>query len=148
MTARTHSPEDLLARYHKAMGGNPVAVLEIDEYTEQRMVVRAYLEERHARPGGMVAGPILFTLADTVAYFITISRSPKRSEAYTTSISMEFLRPAPVGVLVVEGKLLRFGKRSCVVDTLIRQADDDAPLVHAVVTYAPVFPKSGHQSPG
>ena len=45
----------------------------------------------------MVAGPILFTLVDTVAYFVTISRSPKGSEAFTASISMEFLRPAPIG---------------------------------------------------
>ena len=139
-TTRTHSPEELLARYHKAMGGNPVADLALDEYTEQRLVVRAYLDKRHARPGGMVAGPILFTLADTAAYFVTISRCPKRSEAYTTSISMEFLRPAAVGILLVEGTLLRFGKRSCVVDTLIRHVDDERSVAHAVVTYAPVFP--------
>ena len=140
MTALTHTAEELLARYHKAMGRRPVALLEIAEYTDQRMVVRAELDERQTRPGGMVAGPILFTLADTVAYFVTISRGPKRSEAYTTSISMEFLRPAPVGILLVEGKLLRYGKRSCVVDTLIRSAEQDTPLAHAVVTYAPVLP--------
>jgi hypothetical protein len=32
-----------------------------------------------------VAGPILFTLADTIAYFVTIARSPKGSEAFTTA---------------------------------------------------------------
>ena len=88
----------------------------------------------------MVAGPVLFTLADTMAYFVTISRSPKGSEAFTTSISMEFLRPAPIGVLIVEGRLLRFGRRSCVVETTIRRADREEPIAHAVVTYAPVFP--------
>ncbi len=123
------------------MSGRPVAALEILEYTEERIVVRAQLHEGHSRPGGMVAGPILFTLADTVAYFVTISRSPRGSEAYTASISMEFLRPAPVGVLVVEGTLLRFGKRTCVVDTLLRRVDRDEPVAHAVVTYAPVFPR-------
>ena len=90
------------------------------EYTEERLVLRAELEHGHTRPGGMVAGPILFTLADTAAYFVTISRSPKRSEAYTSSISMEFLRPSPVGTLFVEARSLRFGKRSSVVDTIIR----------------------------
>ena len=88
----------------------------------------------------MVAGPILFTLADTMAYFVTIAHSPKGSEAFTASISMEFLRPAPVGVLVVEGRLLRFGRRSCVVDTAIRRAGREELIAHAVVTYAPVFP--------
>ncbi len=136
----THTPEELLARYHKAMGGRPVAALEIDEYSAQRIVARARFEDGHTRPGGMIAGPILFTLADTMAYFVTISHSPKGSEAFTASISMEFLRPAPVGVLVVEGKLLRFGRRSCVVDTVLRQHVREEPVAHAVVIYAPVFP--------
>jgi uncharacterized protein (TIGR00369 family) len=91
----------------------------------------------------MVAGPILFTLADTMAYFVTISHSPKGSEAFTTAISMEFLRPAPVGVLLVEGRVLRFGRRSCVVDTVIHCSGRDEPVAHAVVTYAPVFPNNG-----
>jgi uncharacterized protein (TIGR00369 family) len=137
----THTPEELLARYHKAMGGRPVAALEIDEYSVQRIVARATFEDGHARPGGMVAGPILFTLVDTMAYFVTISRSPKGSEAFTTAISMEFLRPAPVGELLVEGSLLRFGRRSCIVDTTIHRPGRDEPVAHAVVTYAPVFPE-------
>jgi uncharacterized protein (TIGR00369 family) len=141
VTELTHSPEELLSRYHKTMGGRPVAELEFVEYTEERLVLRAELEHGHTRPGGMVAGPILFTLADTAAYFVTISRSPKRSEAYTSSISMEFLRPSPVGTLFVEARSLRFGKRSSVVDTIIRSADGQEPVAHAVVTYAPSFPK-------
>ena len=139
----THTPGELIARYNKAMGGRPVAVLEIDEYSVQRIVARASFEEGHTRPGGMVAGPILFTLADTMAYFVTISHSPKGSEAFTTAISMEFLRPAPVGVLLVEGRVLRFGRRSCVVDTVIHCSGRDEPVAHAVVTYAPVFPNNG-----
>src|SRR5580704_18279680 len=125
------------------MGGRPVAALEIDEYSAQRIVARARFEDAHTRPGGMVAGPILFTLADTMAYFVTISRSPKGSEAFTTSISMEFLRPAPAGVLLVEGRLLRFGRRSSIVETTIQLPGRDDLVAHAVVTYAPVFPVSG-----
>jgi uncharacterized protein (TIGR00369 family) len=139
--ALTHSPEELLARYNKTMNGRPVATLEIAEYTEQRLLLRALLDQGHTRPGGMVAGPMLFTLVDTAAYFVTISRSPKGSEAFTTSISMEFLRPARVGTLHVEGRLLRFGKRTCVVDALVRPPEGD-PVAHAVVTYAPLFPRT------
>jgi uncharacterized protein (TIGR00369 family) len=137
----THTPEELLARYYKAMRGHPVAALEIDEYSSQRIVVRAQFEFEHTRPGRMVSGPNLFTLADAMAYFVTISRSPRGSEAFTSSISMEFLRPAPIGVLFAEGKLLRFGRRSCVVDTLIRLVEPEELAAHAVVTYALVFPK-------
>jgi len=141
----THTAEELLARYHKAMGGRPVAALEIDEYSVQRIVASATFEEGHTRPGGMVAGPVLFTLADTMAYFVTISRSPKGSEAFTTAISMEFLRPAPIGVLIVEGRVLRFGRRSCVVDTVIRRSGRVDSVAHAVVTYAPVFADDGRE---
>lgn len=136
---------ELRARYRKAIGGRPgngLAGLEIEECTPERMVARAEFEESHARPGGMVAGTVLFTLADAMAYFVTISRSPKGSEAFTTSFTMEFLRPAPVGALTVEGRLLRFGKRSCVIDATIWSAGMVEPVAHAVVTYAPVFPKS------
>ena len=140
--ALTHTPEELLARYDKAMGGHPVAALQIDECSLQRIVARATFDDGHTRPGGMVAGPVLFTLVDTMAYFVTISRSPKGSEAFTGSISMEFLRPAPVGVLVVEGRLLRFGRRSCVVDTAIHRPGREELVAHAVVTYVPVFPGS------
>jgi uncharacterized protein (TIGR00369 family) len=141
----THSSEELLSRYHKTMGGRPVAELEFVEYTQERLVLRAELEQGHSRPGGMVAGPILFALVDTAAYFVTISRSPKRSEAHTSSISMEFLRPSPVGTLFVEARLLRFGKRSSVVDTMIRLGDGLEPVAHAVVTYAPLFPTISHE---
>src|ERR1700677_5225749 len=99
------------------MGGRPVAALEIDELSAERLVARVTFQAGHTRPGGMVAGPMLFTLVDTIAYLVTISRSPKGSEAFTTSVSMEFLRPAPVGVLIVEGRVLRYGRRSWVVDT-------------------------------
>jgi uncharacterized protein (TIGR00369 family) len=136
----THTPEELLARYHKAMGSHPAVTLAIDEYSAECIVASARFEDGHTRPGGMVAGPILFTLADTMAYFVTIAHSPKGSEAFTASISMEFLRPAPVGVLVVQGRLLRFGRRSCVVDTSVRRAGREELIAHAVVTYAPVFP--------
>jgi len=136
----THTPEELLVRYHKAMRGHPVVPLEIEEYTSQRIVVRARFEFEHTRPGRMVSGPNLFMLADATAYFVTISRSPQGSEAFTASLSMEFLKPAPIGDLFVEGRLLRFGRRSCVVDALIRLAEPEEPIAHAVVTYAPVFP--------
>jgi acyl-coenzyme A thioesterase PaaI-like protein len=55
---------------------------------------------------------------------------------------MEFLKPAPIGVVFAEGRLLRFGRRSCVVDTTIRLDDPSELVAHAVVTYAAVFPKA------
>jgi uncharacterized protein (TIGR00369 family) len=141
----THTAEEIETAHHQkagSSGGSGVGGLRIEEYSTERIVARAQFKDSDTRPGGMVAGPVLFALADSVAYFVTISRSPKGSDAFTASISMEFLRPAPVGILTVEGRLLRFGKRLCVVDVAIRSDSLEDLVAHAVVTYAPVFPAS------
>jgi uncharacterized protein (TIGR00369 family) len=139
----THTAEEIEAAHHQkasSSGESGVGGLRIEEYSAERIVARAQFKDTHTRPGGMVAGPVLFALADSVAYFVTMSHSPKGSDAFTASVSMEFLRPAPVGILTVEGRLLRFGRRSCVVDIAIRSDGIEDLVAHAVVTYAPVFP--------
>jgi acyl-coenzyme A thioesterase PaaI-like protein len=55
---------------------------------------------------------------------------------------MQFLRPALVGTLRVEGRLLRFSRRSSVVDTVLYGDSLDEPVAQAVVTYVPQFPTS------
>jgi acyl-coenzyme A thioesterase PaaI-like protein len=134
----THTREELLARYHKAMGGRPVAALEIDELSAHRLLARVTFEDGHTRPGGMVAGPMLFTLVDTIAYLVTISRSSKGSEALTTSVSMEFLRPAPVGVCLSREE--SFGSVEDLASWIRRSAAAGGLVAHAVVIYVPVFP--------
>ena len=101
--AHPHARVRLLARYHKAMGGRPVAALEIDELSAERLVARVTFEDAAYSPRGDGRRPDrLFTLVDTMAYFVTISRSPERLQARTSSVSMEFLRPEPVAALLVE----------------------------------------------
>ena len=140
----THTPKNSLLGTTRQRGVARSAYWRSTSAPWSELVARARFEDGHTRPGGMVAGPILFTLADTMASFVTISRSPKGSEAFTTAISMEFLRPARVGVLLVKGRVLRFGRRTCVVDTAIHCSGLDQPVAHAVVTYAPVFADKDH----
>ncbi len=44
----THTPEELLTHDHNAMRGHPVGVVEMDEYSVQRIVVRCRRFERDA----------------------------------------------------------------------------------------------------
>jgi acyl-coenzyme A thioesterase PaaI-like protein len=52
---------------------------------------------------------------------------------------MQFLRSAPMGALRIEGRLLRYSKRSAVVDTLVFAESIDEPVAQAVITYVPVL---------
>lgn len=101
----------------------------------------AWFDDSHVRWGGVIAGPNLFMVIDSMGYLVTMSRAPKGSNGFTRAISMQFLRPAPVGGLRVEGRLLKFGKRGCVVDTVLYSDGLEEPVAQGVVTYVPLFPQ-------
>ena len=117
-------------------------VLAIEECSDRRIVARVRFDESNIRPGGVISGPALFTAVDSMGYLVTLSRSPRGSNGFTSALAMQFLRPAPIGTLRVEGRLLKFSARSSVVDTLIYCESVEEPVVHAVVTYVPVFPRT------
>ena len=78
-------------------------------------------------------------VVDTMGYLVTMSRAPRGSNGFTTAVAMQFLRSAPMGSLRIEGRLLRYSKRSAVVDTLVFSGSVDDPVAQAVVTYVPVL---------
>ncbi len=118
------------------------AFLSIDDYGDDLIVASASFLDGHTRPGGTIAGPVLMTMVDTIGFMVTIAQAPPGTETFTTDISMQFLRPAPMGLLVVEGRPLRFGKRSSVISATVRSPQvHDGPVATAVVTFAPVFPQ-------
>ena len=82
----------------------------------------------------------MFMVVDSMGYLVRMSRAPKGSNGFTSAISMQFLRPAPVGALRVEGRLLKFGKRGSVVATVLYSDRFEEPVAQAVVTYVPLFP--------
>src|SRR5271163_3151293 len=72
-------------------------ILTMEQYGEDLIVASARFDESHLRPGGVIAGPNLFMAVDQMGYLVTMSRAPKGSNGFTSAISMQFLRPAPVG---------------------------------------------------
>jgi uncharacterized protein (TIGR00369 family) len=137
----THTRDELQALFLGITGRTAEdSILSIQKYCEDVIVARAQLDDSHLRPGGVVAGPNLFMVVDSMGYLVTVSRAPKGSNVFTSAISMQFLRPAPVGALRVEGRLLKFGKRGSVADTVLYSDGFAGPVAQGVVTYVPLFP--------
>ncbi|MGZ4764900.1 MAG: PaaI family thioesterase [Ilumatobacteraceae bacterium] len=117
--------------------------LSIDEYTPDKIVARTEIADEHTRKGGTVAGATIFRFFDAIGYLVTLAQSPKGTEGFTTDVSIHFLRAAPVGTFLIEGRPLKFGRRASVVAVTISSTEvSDGPVAAGVVTYAPIFPAS------
>lgn len=101
----------------------------IEHVGQDGVVLSLEAKDRHLRPGGTVMGPTLMMLADTVIYLAILSRVGPRALAVTTSLEMHFLKKAPPGRLVVEGRLRKLGSRLAVGTASIRS---EAPGAHGV----------------
>jgi acyl-coenzyme A thioesterase PaaI-like protein len=116
---------------------------EIVEYTRERIVGRTHTTPEHSRKGGTIAGMTIFRFFDSMAYVVTLAQSPRGTEAYTSDVTIQFLRPGPLGPFDIEARPLRFGRRASVVGlTLSSPLVEDGPVATGVVTYAPVFPSA------
>jgi len=100
--------------------------------------LRMGVTERNLRPGATVSGPTLFSLADMVAWLMTLARLDAGRDAVTAGISMQFLRRPTLADLIGDGRLLRMGSRLSVTDVLLYSVGMDEPVAQATVTYAPV----------
>lgn len=110
--------------------------LEVASVDERGVDVAWLADERHLRPGGTVSGPTLFTLVDTAAYLVILSRLGPVALAVTTSTDIHFLRKAPPGRLVARASLLRLGRRIAVAQAEVLSGDDPDPVAVATVSYA------------
>ena len=113
----------------------------IDEYTPERIVARCDVADQHARKGGTLSGAALFRFFDAMGYLVTLSQSPRGTEGFTTDVAIHFLRPGPIGTFIIEGRPLKFGRRSSVVAVTVSSPEvADGPIAAGVVTYTPTFP--------
>jgi uncharacterized protein (TIGR00369 family) len=147
--ALLRTAEQLTADLHAAFPpGDPGRAVSVEDLAATTIRLRMPVGGRPLRPGGTVSGPTLFSLADSVAWLMTLAHLEPGRDAGTSSISMQFLRRPPPADLVGEGRLLKLGRRFSVTDVLILSAGggDGAgdgggrgePVAQATVTYAPV----------
>jgi uncharacterized protein (TIGR00369 family) len=107
------------------------------EHAEHRAVrLRMTTGERSLRPGGTVAGPTMFMLADTALYAAVLASVGPKALAVTTNMSINFLRKPPPRDLIAECRLLKLGKRLAVGDVTIYSDGEEEPVAQATGTYS------------
>ncbi|MCR5876404.1 PaaI family thioesterase [Phenylobacterium sp. J426] len=100
--------------------------------------VRVVLPYREGllRPGGVISGPTLMSLADTAAYALVLSHIGDQLMAVTSQLNMSFLRGAQPGDITADAELLRLGRRLAVCDIRLWTEAPDRLAAQANVTYA------------
>ena len=137
MTASAISTEDFFRLLREGLPTGASMNVEVVRLERGRAVMRMTTNASHLRPGGTVAGPVLFGLADVVLYAAVMSIIGPVPLAVTTDATMHFLRRPRAGVLVASGTILKEGKRLIVGEaTIAHDGEEDAPVAHAVMTYS------------
>lgn len=101
-----------------------------------RVMLTMGTASRNLRPGGVISGPTLMSLADTAAYALVLAHIGEVAMAVTTSITVHFLRPARPGLLYAEAELLKLGRRIATCDVLMWTEGRDRLAAKATVAYA------------
>lgn len=124
---------EFLAREFPQVAGD----FAIEALTPEGVDVRLKVAERHLRPGGTVAGPSIFALADVAIYLAILARIGPVALAVTTSAGIDFMRKPVAGAdLVGQARLLKLGRVLAVGDVLIRSEGMEAPVARASLTYS------------
>src|SRR6185295_10558664 len=101
------------ARFPQLHSGGRTLVIE--EVGERSARVRLVHHERHIRPGGTVAGPAMFTLADVSVYVAIIAALGEIGlDAVTTNMNINFLAKPEPRDLLAHARLIRLGRRLAV----------------------------------
>ncbi|WP_241505770.1 PaaI family thioesterase [Parahaliea mediterranea] len=99
--------------------------------------LRQPVDTAHLRPGGTVSGPTLMALADAALYAAILGEIGQVALAVTTSLNVNFLRkPAADCAVIAECRLLKLGKLLATGEVSLYSEGSDAPVAHAVGTYA------------
>lgn len=88
------------------------------------------------RPGGFISGPTMMAIADTAGLMGVFSHTGMTAPSFTTSLSIDFLRPAKGDRLLAKADVARFGRTLSVINVVLRGSDNKRPAAQAVVTYA------------
>ncbi|MDB5418927.1 MAG: hypothetical protein JWP50_2346 [Phenylobacterium sp.] len=121
-------------------GARPEAFPTVLEVGPGRVRVMSPYSEAYLRPGGVVSGPALMSLADTAAYALVLAHVGEQLMAVTSSLTMNFLRGAKPGDLQAEAQMLRLGRRNAVCDVRLWTEGPDRLAAQASVTYALPLP--------
>jgi len=113
----------------------PLFNIDVIQADAEQDVVRLRAGEHVTRPGGSVAGPVQFALADVATYALILA--DRRDEgAVTVDMNINFLRPARLLPLVAVAVPLRAGRRLFTAEVRITEEAASRLISHATTTYA------------
>lgn len=108
----------------------------VTSFAPGEAVIRLDPDRTHIRPGGTISGPTLFSIADLAAYAVILAHIGPVALAVTTNLSINFLRKPEIEPLNGTCRILKLGKRLCVVDCLITPVRGGEPVAQASATYS------------
>ena len=117
-------------------GAKPDAFPTVVEVAPGRVKVMSPYRDGLLRPGNVISGPTLMSLADTAAYALVLAHVGDQLMAVTSSLMMNFLRGAKPGDLYAEAEMLRLGRRNAVCDVRLWTEGPDRLAAQANVTNA------------
>lgn len=111
----------------------PLFNLEVVAAEADRAVLRLVEGPHVTRPGGSVAGPIQFALADVATYALILAGRHDPG-AVTVDLTIHFLRPARTLPLLAEATPLRAGRRLFLALVRISEEAGERRLVSQATT--------------
>lgn len=109
---------------------------QVVEVEAERALLMLPYASRQLRPGGVISGPTMMSLADTAAYAMILARIGEVALSVTTSLNIHFLRGCKPGDLYAEATLLKLGRRIATVDVLMWTEGRERAAAKATVAYA------------
>ena len=91
----------------------------VEEVTDESVKVRWRYDEGMLRPGGYIAGPTLFTVADLAGWVLSFLDDGITPMAVTWDLHITFMRPAIGGDIIGVGRRLKRGKKLMYGDVLM-----------------------------
>ena len=117
-------------------GANQTATMDVTSVEPGRIHMVAPYREGLLRPGGVISGPTLMSMADSAAYALVLSHIGDQLMAVTSQLNISFLRGAQPGDIHADAELLRLGRRLAICDIRIWTETPERLAAQANVTYA------------
>ena len=117
-------------------GANQAATMDVTSVEPGRIHMVASYRDGLLRPGGVISGPTLMSMADSAAYALVLSHIGDQLMAVTSQLNISFLRGAQPGDIHADAELLRLGRRLAICDIRIWTETPERLAAQANVTYA------------
>jgi len=92
------------------------------------------------RPGATLSGPALMGLADMAIWAALLAISGGRDRSLTSSLSIQFLRPAGSAAVLAHARLIKATGRSLFGEVRLLRAADEVVVAHATSAWVAVTP--------